>query len=189
LNRRQIATGIAILVALTIMGVWGYTAFSNARSGLAQQDKPVAELNYCDVDASRLCVVSFGIDLNGRMLVNFMAPNESFPDFYLKIQRAEGESIYECQKVEGFPASIYCIGERIPFGEIFEVQVFTQDGDELIARGSLAISSLAHPTLSSTYITPTFGARTSTPPSPGATATPVPTATGSYPNPPYSNPP
>ena len=150
MKQKRFAIGIAILVALTIMGFWGYRAFINANSKPAHPtstaSQPILEITYCGANPSGLCVVSFGVETENRMLVNFISPDLSFPDFYLKIRWHRGESIYECQRVKGFPTSIYCVGAQIPLGEKIELEVFSKTEGYLIAKENLVISSLAFPT-------------------------------------------
>lgn len=150
MKQKRFAIGIAILVALTIMGFWGYGAFINANSKPAHPtstaSQPILEITYCGANPSGLCVVSFGVETENRMLFNFISPDLSFPDFYLKIRWHGGESIYECQRVKGFPTSIYCVGAQIPLGEKIELEVFSKTEGYLIAKGNLVISSLALPT-------------------------------------------
>ena len=179
MKQKRFAIGIAIFVALTIMGVWGYKVFINANSKPAHPSptgsQPVLDITYCGADPSGLCVVSCGVETEGGMLVNFITPGLSFPDFYLKIRWHGNEIVYECQRVEGFPTSISCVGEQIPLGETIELEIFSKTEDHLIAKGSLVISSLALPTpitVSTTKISPT----------PPSQATPTATAVNSYPS-------
>jgi len=126
------------------------------------------------------------------MLVNFLTPGASFPDFYLKITqiKSKNESLYECQKVKGFSTSVYCIGEKMSIGQDMQFMIISRKDDSLLAEGRFAIIGLALPT-------PEFAISTSdtgmgTPSTPGSSpvtpasvrATPSP----SYPNPGYPNP-
>ena len=131
------------------------------------------------------------------MLVNVLTPGLSFPDFYLKIIHSKGENIYECEKVERFSTSVYCIGEAMRLGEVLQFMIISVDEEATLAEGSFAIIGLALATPEFADLSPTVDLTASaTPnelktPTPGGLKTPTPIrtpATTSYPNP-YPNPP
>ena len=110
-------------------------------------------------------------------MVNILTPGSAFPAFYLKIVHEKGESIFECQNVEKFPANVYCIGEEMQVGKVLQFLLISKSENELLAEGSFAIIGLALPTpdvlLGTVTATPT---RVKSTPSP------------SYPNPPNPTP-
>jgi hypothetical protein len=111
-------------------------------------------LSNCDTGASVLCVVSFGTDINNQMLINFIKPTPSFPDFYLKIQHLDTIATYECRTVENTPTSIYCMGDRTPLGDPVDIEVYSKATNLLIARGTLVIAAFALPTQIVVSVTP-----------------------------------
>lgn len=150
MNRNRLIAGFAILAILGITSVIGLVFLLNkwrpTQSQLHQR-APVLELTYCNSNNTKPCIVSFGIDTDGNMLVNLFVPISSFSDFYLKIIRNTGEHIYECQAVENFPTSFYCIGEKLPPGETLQFMLVSNRDDILLAVGELPIVGLAFPTL------------------------------------------
>jgi len=164
LNRNRLIAGLAILVTIIgIAGVIGIVFLLNKwRSAQSQvsQRSPVLELTYCNSNNTAPCIVSFGIDPDGNMLVNLLVPNSSFPDFYLKIVRNAGEHIYECEAVENFRTSFYCIGEKLPPGSGLQFMLVSSGDDTLLAVGELSIIGMAFPTLG-------ISLPTSTPPATG----------------------
>ena len=133
--------------------------------------------------------MSFSLDSNGKMLVNILTPGSSFPAFYLKIIHEKGESIYECQKVEQFPANVYCIGETMQVGKELQFLLISKSENEILAEGSFAIIGLALPTPEDQLT----ASVSPTPEGPLETVTATPTRvkstpSPSYPNPPYPNP-
>ncbi|MCI0553014.1 MAG: hypothetical protein L0287_18870 [Anaerolineae bacterium] len=192
MDRNRLIAGIAIAVALIILLVYGLTQWRKGQPQ-ASQRSPLSDLTYCSSDDVRPCIVSFSLDSDGNMLVNILTPGTSFPAFYLKIIHEKGESIYECKKVEKFPANVYCIGEAMQVGKVLQFLLISKSENELLAEGSFAIIGLALPTpedqLTLTLtVSPTqeepVGTVTVTPTPPGPKSTPSP----SYPNPPYPNP-
>lgn len=161
---------------------------------------PVSKLAYCSSSDIKPCIVSFSLDSDRNMLVNVLTPGPSFPAFHLKIRQGKGEGLYECQKVERFPANVYCIGDEMRPGEVSQFMIISKNGDTLLAEGSFAIIGLAlatpefalptssdEPTASPTQglAIETAAPTKSTPrPSTPSRSTPSP----SYPNPSYSNP-
>jgi hypothetical protein len=57
-----------------------------------------------------------------------------------------GTQAVETEIVEIPPTSIYCTGVRTPLGETIDLEVYTTDGDQLIARGTFLVSAIALPT-------------------------------------------
>jgi len=145
LKKNKFTISIAIFMGLTVLVMGGCTSLFNQNSESGQtSDQPVIEIAYCNVNSpARLCVASFGTENENKSLVNFITSDPSFPDFDLKITREGIQSAYECRQVEGFPTNIYCVGEKISLGETVELQVFSSEGEDLIAKGVVTISFLA----------------------------------------------
>lgn len=117
------------------------------------------------------------------MLVNVLTPGPSFPDFYLKIIHSKGENIYECEKVERFSTSVYCIGEAMRLGEVLHFMIISVDGEVTLAEGQFAIIGLALSTPEFADLSPTIDLTASG--TPGGLKTPTPSYPNPYPNPPY----
>jgi hypothetical protein len=142
-------------------------------------------LPYCDVDHAGLCVVSFGTDINDRMLVNLVKPDSSYPDFYLKISHIDATSVYECQSIVNTPTSVYCTGDLTPLGDPVDIEVYSTDKNRLIASGTLLIAAFAHSTQIVVSVTdtgtPTEGIPVTTAPTTFEIFTTVPPATQALP--------
>ena len=184
---RSIA-GMVLLAGLTFL------VFSTLNQWRPKQPQinhrlPASALGYCSSIDVRPCIVSFGLDSDGNMLVNILIPGPSFPDFYLRIIHSKGESIYECQKVEMFQDRAYCIGEDMHPGEALQYMIVSREGDSLLAEGNFAIVGLALAAPEIALPTPTNQPTAS--PTQGSfikTPTPIrgtPTSRPPYPNPSY----
>jgi len=187
-NRNRLIAGAAVLAVLIILLVYGLIRERN-RQPRAGHRAPLTELVYCNSANVRPCVVSFGLDSDGNMLVNILTPGSSFPTFYLKIVHEKGESVYDCQKVEKFPSNVYCMGEEMQVGKVLQFLLISKSEDALLAEGSFAIIGLALPTpedqLTLTLtVSPTQGEPLGTVTPTRVKSTPSP----SFPNPPYPNP-
>ena len=157
MNRNRLLAGIVILAILGITSVIGLVSLLNKwKTGQSQvgYKSPAMELTYCNSQNTTPCIVSFGIDSNGNMLVNLLVPASNFPDFYLKIIRNAGEHKYECQMVENLPTSFYCIGEKLPPGGTLQFMLVSSRDDSLLANGNLPLIGLAFPTLVMVLPTP-----------------------------------
>lgn len=199
MNRKLwIVAGIVVTVLLVV----GIAALLNRHPTNivdAIQSVPALKLDYCAEEQVKPCVVSFSTDINDNMLVNILLPDISFPNFYLKIVRGDIESTYDCQKVREAVNNAYCIGEKIPPGEILHLKLISVRDAILLAEGDLSIIGLAYPTLGvavpTLQETPTVATEASTPTHESPTQTPLsllilPTSTetlSSYPNPSYPN--
>jgi hypothetical protein len=162
------AVGIVGLLACITLGTL-LGRFLNERESKVLPTVIVTDITACVVDPSVLCVVSFGADNVNRMVINFQLPSEDYGDFYVKVRYDEAVSVYPCQAVEGIPTSVFCTGERVPLGQTIDVQVYSTDGDVLLAQGTLLVGSVALPTAvqitmtPTATITPTPGPETPTP--------------------------
>ncbi|MBI5962419.1 MAG: hypothetical protein HY863_02995 [Chloroflexi bacterium] len=131
----------------------------------------IVDITLCDVNASELCVVTFGIDPMDNMVINFQLPDADYPLFYVKAANRGNVNTYPCEVITDEPTSVYCSGTRAPLGESIDMEVYTTDGDKLLARGKFLVSALMRVTPNPQVGTPT--------PTPGPTSIP-PTP---YPNP------
>ena len=186
MDRNRLIAGVSIAVLLIILLGYGLVQRQKGEPR-ANQRSPLAELAYCSVENVRPCIVSFSLDSAGNMLVNILTSGADFPAFYLKIIHEAGESIYECQKVKNFPANLYCTGEKMQVGKIFQFLLVSKSDETLLAEGNFAIVGLALPTPEDQLTaSPTLE-------QPVETVTIAPTSvkstpSPSYPNPPYPNP-
>jgi len=167
------------------------------------QDAPASNLVYCSEEQARPCVVSFGVDVDGNMLVNFLLPELSFPNFHLKIVRGQSEYEYTCRRVGSSRNNVYCIGQVLPPGTPLHLMLLSTRNETLLAEGDLSIIGLVYPTLGVVSLTPENAATvpaeetitetpvtalpTQTQMTPVPPRTPTPTSP-SYPNPSYPNP-
>ena len=199
MDRNRLIAGVAIAVVLIILFVYGLVQ-RRGEQPRAGQRSPLAEVAYCSSEEVRPCIVSFGLDSDGNMLVNILTPKTSFPAFYLKIVHKDGESLYECQKVKNFPENVYCIGETMPLGEVLQFLLISKRDESLLAEGKFAIIGLALPTPEAedqltASVSPVIPTQQEPLETVTATVTVTVTPTGpkstpspSYPNPPYPNP-
>lgn len=202
MNRKQwIVAGILITIVL-VAGVLSLQIKSPEEPVNIGQGTPASSLVYCSEEDIKPCVVSFSVDVDGNMLVNILLPEISFPNFRLRIIRGEDEFDYKCQRVSTALTNAFCVGEKLPPGELLHLLLFSTKDETLLAEGDLSIIGLALPTLAvvspTSEIAPTEP--TSIPLPDGSTPTPtqfqepiptepapaIPTPTrSSYPNPSY----
>ena len=119
-----------------------FPLIKNLRASSDSSDQIINEITLCDVDARNLCIVTFGTDNTDRMVINFQLPNANYPAFYVKGFNKGTENTYECRAAEALPTSVYCTGVRTPLGEAIDIEVYTTDGDQLMARGTFIISAI-----------------------------------------------
>ncbi|CAG1009801.1 hypothetical protein ANAEL_03855 [Anaerolineales bacterium] len=122
-------------------------------------EAPVVEMTLCDEDSSGLCVVNFGTNSLNRMVINFLLPDEEYAAFYVKAKNRDTVGVYTCEVDKSDSTAARCTGLRTPLGETIDLEVYTTDGDTLIARGTFLVAALAIPTPISQ---PTVGPATAT---------------------------
>jgi len=192
-NRKRLLLGISICALLILVILSGSFLFNKWKSSQARvgQRFPLQRIGYCSSDQVTPCIVSFSLDSDGSMLVNFLTTGAFYPDFYLKIKHDEAQHIYVCQKVNKFAASVYCTGAAMPLGVVLQFSIFSINEDVLLAEGNLAIIGLAFGTpeviSSPTIGTPSTPSPTEvislpTPTEALLTPTRTPTLPPSYPN-------
>jgi hypothetical protein len=103
----------------------------------------VVDVTLCDVDASNLCIVTFGANKQNRMVIDFQLPDTSYAPFYVKATNRGTVSVYSCQVDETILTRAYCTGIRTPLGETIDIEVYTTDEDKLIGRGTFLVSAIA----------------------------------------------
>jgi hypothetical protein len=143
-KQKFILLGVIGFIFLLIWIAFLALVVKNLR-GLNQENNepPVADVTLCDENASGLCVVNFGANKLNRMVINLQLPDAAFPTFYIKAANRENVSVYSCEIAESVPASAYCTGVRTPLGETINIEVYTTDGDTLVARGTFLVSAIA----------------------------------------------
>jgi len=105
------------------------------------RQEPDVKVGYCGAELSELCILSFGRDAEGNALIDLFVPEEDFPDFYLKIYRAVGDSRYECSVLEGVPSRVTCVGPALNLNEQIEVELVSLADDRPLAIGRFLIKA------------------------------------------------
>jgi hypothetical protein len=191
-NRKRLILGISITILLILI-ISGVAWFKGKQSGQAEVSRrfPLQRLGYCSSDQVTPCIVSFSLDSDGKMLVNFLTTGAFYPDFYLKIKQGDVQHIYGCRKASTFATSVYCTGAALPLGQVFQFSIFSLKEDVLLAEGDFAIIGIAigtpaiasSPTVGTPATpSPTEGLVLETPIPGQTTPTPTRTLTPSYPN-------
>lgn len=130
----------------------------------------VDKITLCDIDSSRLCIVNFGADLPGNMIISFQLPDADYPLFHVKASNRGIVNDYVCEAVPD-TTSVSCGGARAPLGEYLEVEVYSTAEEALMAQGRFIVSALIRTTPNSSLGIPT----------PTGESTPIPGT--AYPNP------
>jgi hypothetical protein len=186
-----------VLFALILLG-WQVVSLQKKASEAAVA--PVLKIGYCGAELKELCVLSFGRDVEENMVVNLFVPVRQVPDFYLKIKRAAGESLYKCEQDSEVRTSVFCYGELVNLQEKMEVSLYSKNEDRLLAMGNFILNAvlISEPVQVGGISTPEVELNlTPSPPdffvAPTATDRPIPTVTVtptlgvSYPDSSYPN--
>ena len=144
MNRKRLIVGVAIFVIvafITLCGL-GVQWWRKNRQPQAHQRLPISDLVYCNSQNLKPCIVSFGLDADGKMLVNLLIPASPYPDFYLTITNTSATNKYKCQPVKDFPTNIYCTGSEMYPGETLQFTLFSTADNSVLAEGKFAIIGL-----------------------------------------------
>ena len=190
-SRKSILLVLAGILLLALLALtWRIISLQKEASEIVAEK--VLKLRYCGANPDELCILSFGRDAEENLAVSLFVPDRKFPDFYLKIKRITGESIYECEKNKEVSTSVFCYGEMVNLQEKMEVSLLAEKDDRLLAAGNLTLNAIllstqsqgvGMPTPAPTLAGATAETLTLTAETPIATATLTPQL--SYPNPSY----
>ena len=133
-----ILAGVIVLVLLA--ATWRIVSLQKAASKV--DFEPVLKIGYCGAEPDELCILSFGRDAEEKLVVNLFAPIRRFPDFYLKIKRPSGESVYLCEKNREVSTSVFCFGEMVNLQEKMEISLISSENDRLIAFGNIMLNAI-----------------------------------------------
>lgn len=156
-NRNRLIAGFVILAVFTSLVIIGSVILIrswNSKPAETGQREPLAGLSYCSSRQLRPCVLSFSLDENGNMIINMLADRQA-TNVYLKVRQGERETIYPCEKVQGFSSSLACTGAKMPVGEAFSFVVVSTEADIALAEGTFPIIGLGIAT-PEVFVTPTF---------------------------------
>lgn len=135
-----VLAAVVLLICLVLSIGFGWSAFRQWTEPAAPTLEP-ASFGYCGAELTELCVVSFGRDAFGNTIINLYVPLRKYPTFYLNIIRRSGESRYECEWNKNIRTSVYCVGDAIILGEGFEIQMFSNMDDRLLAQGTFTLTA------------------------------------------------
>jgi len=131
-NRKTIIIlAVLVLLGLVVCGVIGYVNDSGRASPNPAQADDIsstavpAEVNmvYCYTPVN-ICVISFGNDSAGNMLIVIRNNIPDLPEFYAKISQDGASNLYPCQKVQSTRDVYYCVGSPIHDGTMATMDVY-----------------------------------------------------------------
>jgi hypothetical protein len=156
-NRNRLIVGLVILAVFLTLVISGSILLLrqwNSRQAETGQREPLQGLSYCSSIQFRPCILSFSIDADENMVINLLTERRA-TNIYLKVKQEKRETIYKCQKVEGFSTSLACTGEKLPVGEALSFVIVSTEEDVALAEGTFPIIGLAIAT-PEIFVTPTF---------------------------------
>jgi hypothetical protein len=154
-SQNRLILGITISALLIILVISGSALLRNWNSSRAGTGKrePLAGLGYCSSTQVKPCILSFGLQPDGNMLVDILT-DRSTPDFYLKIKSDRGETTYACQKARENSTLVSCTGQTAQLGEVLQFLLISTQEDTALAEGRFPVIGLALAT-PEIYQTPT----------------------------------
>jgi hypothetical protein len=130
----------AALVLFVVLAVWRIFPLEKNPSEAASES--IVKFEYCGVQLQEFCLLSFGRNADGNAIINLFVPDHDFPDFYLRINRLNGESVYVCLRNEEAPTSVVCMGDVINLNERIEISVMSVEDFRLLLRGKFAVKAI-----------------------------------------------
>ena len=146
MNRNRWITGLVIVIAFMILILCGSVLLFmkwNSTEGYIGTREPLARLGYCSSEPVKPCILSFNLNVDGRLVINLLTDGSASPAFYLKIRQAERENLYICQNVNGFPTRVVCVGKTVPVGEVLQFLLVTTNDSTPFAEGRFPIIGVA----------------------------------------------
>jgi hypothetical protein len=145
-RRKLFLVILAAAIPLLLMAV---VVIAGAAWYLRGREKPVptavVQMTLCDVNASGICLVSFGADQMNQMVINLHMPRGNYPEMYAVVTSRGSANRFTCQTVEDSPKSVYCTGTRTPLGEPVSLKLIATENEVLIAEGTFVVMAIALP--------------------------------------------
>ena len=110
--------------------------------------QPAIVLRWCDEARDVLCVLSFGLEPPGQMLIVLIASPGLPADLEAKAAWNGETGSYPCDASNANATILACAGPLIPLGSGVHIEVAADDGKTLIAAGDFVLNALALPTVS-----------------------------------------
>lgn len=141
-----------LIASLGVIGYVGMSRRANAPApeaapGALTQSPEVIPLTDCEGSSEKLCLLSTGYDAEGNLLISLKVRLLPMPAVYARLVdgRVNGrlDIRFDCRVVDISPRLAYCLG---PFsGEAASVtlEIYTVEGDRLLASGSLVPGEMA----------------------------------------------
>lgn len=146
-----------VIVLLLVCAALIYGGVTFVRGRLPTPTAVPETITLCDLDASGLCLLSFGTNVNNELVINLRLSDEDFPAFYAQVTSRGAARRFRCEILQEAPSSAYCVGPRTPLGEPLELSLFASRDDRLLAQGSFVLQAVALPTFSNATATETPG--------------------------------
>jgi hypothetical protein len=137
-----------MLLFLSIVLIIACSGLPLSRIGDQGVSVPPPDLTRCGAAPTAFCIVTFSLDVPGRMLIVLFVPAGSPTDFQLVVDYKGVQSAYPCQLTSDSPTTFNCAGAEIPLGDAITVDIFTADGSEVLAHGEFVVTAFALPTVS-----------------------------------------
>lgn len=170
MSYKLIALGASFVVLFALIGTIVLDRI------LSSEPVPVIKMGYCGAVSEGVCILSFGRDLEGNMVISLFVPDRDFPEFYLQVKRAAVDGRYECYKNGEVPTNVYCVGDPIALQEKMEVTLVSIEDEQVLAAGNFILESVRlSPTQVFELPTATGTPATSTPSPTPSRRTPTPT--------------
>ncbi|MFH1184989.1 MAG: hypothetical protein V1755_08110, partial [Chloroflexota bacterium] len=165
---RSLLTAAALLMAACSVGPFRLLTSSRATP------KPALVLSRCDEVQDILCLLTFGIEPPGEMLIVLLASPGLPRGLEAVVTHKESTVSYPCEATDESTTVIYCIGPQIPLGSSLRIEVYATIERIHLAGGDFVLAALALPTVSGDgasfpTVAPLMTARPTRTPMPGPT--------------------
>lgn len=195
-RRLIVILAAAAVLALIVCAALIVGGISFVRGRIPTPTSIPEAITLCDLDASGLCLVSFGTNRNNELVINLQLAEADLPPFYAQVTSRGAVRRFTCEKMaavenedtgETAPASASCTGPRTPLGEPLELRLYALSDDRLLAEGGFVLQAVALPTFTDATATETLEGTPGTPetgtltPTPGGGGPPFPSRTPGLP--------
>ena len=142
-----VAVGI-VLAAVLMCGAFGYMNDPRRSSNLSTGSititsaaaAHIVRLNYCYNNAPAICIVSFGKDQAGNLLIVIRNDQPAVKQIFLSINQTTGAQLAQCQPVQFSDDLFYCTALSIQDGATTRIDLYSKSDNRLIASGIVLVS-------------------------------------------------
>lgn len=145
---RELRQTISILLIASVLWIGACAGISLSSLPFLNRANPTpAVLARCDPKPKALCLITFGVDELGQMLIVLHVPPKSPQPIRASVTYKDKTTDYPCQVAKEVKSAVYCTGPRVPLSSTITIEIYVAGVGTQVASGDFVINALALPSV------------------------------------------